>query len=166
MKVRRLLVMGAAALVLATAVAVPATGRPGQSSVFQANLTTDAEVHEVQGSNANGHATFTLSDDRLSFTLRANRMSGAVFGAHIHGPAGPGVNAGVVVTLCGVPPVAAAGPCSDGPGKLRVAGVITADLVGGQPNLDALVAMMESGDAYVNVHTSLNPEGEIRGQIR
>ena len=28
-----------------------------------------------------------------------------------------------------------------------------------------LVAKMQSGEAYVNVHTEANPNGEIRGQI-
>ena len=28
-----------------------------------------------------------------------------------------------------------------------------------------LVSKMQSGEAYVNVHTEANPNGEIRGQI-
>ena len=31
--------------------------------------------------------------------------------------------------------------------------------------LDDLAAAMDSGDAYVNVHTAEHPDGEIRGQI-
>jgi hypothetical protein len=31
--------------------------------------------------------------------------------------------------------------------------------------LDDLATTMDSGDAYVNVHTAENPDGEIRGQI-
>lgn len=33
-------------------------------------------------------------------------------------------------------------------------------------SLEALVSEIEAGEAYVNVHTEQNPEGEIRGQIR
>jgi hypothetical protein len=28
------------------------------------------------------------------------------------------------------------------------------------------IAMMIAGDTYLNVHTNLNPNGEIRGQIQ
>jgi hypothetical protein len=50
-----------------------------------------------------------------------------------------------------------------------VEGTITAsNLVGplaGQP-LSALLDAMRAGNTYVNVHTSANAGGEIRGQIR
>ncbi len=166
MRVRRLLMASVIGVLFLTAAALPATGRPGNSPMFQANLTTGAELHEVVGSNANGHATFKLTGDVMSFTLKANRMSGAVWGAHIHGPAGPDADAGVLVSLCGAPPPAAVATCSTGPGKLRVEGVITEDLVGGGLSLADVVALMESGQAYVNLHTDLNGAGEIRGQIR
>ena len=49
-----------------------------------------------------------------------------------------------------------------------IAGSLTADdLVGplaGQP-LDALIAEIERGNVYVNIHTQQNPSGEIRGQL-
>ncbi|HJS64439.1 MAG TPA: CHRD domain-containing protein, partial [Nitrososphaeraceae archaeon] len=32
-------------------------------------------------------------------------------------------------------------------------------------NISDLITLMESGDAYVNVHSESNPDGEIRGQI-
>jgi len=41
------------------------------------------------------------------------------------------------------------------------------DLVGpmlGQP-LDALVAQIQAGNVYVNIHTARNPAGELRGQL-
>jgi hypothetical protein len=28
-----------------------------------------------------------------------------------------------------------------------------------------LLALMDAGDTYINVHTAANPDGEIRGQI-
>lgn len=166
MRFRRSVMASVVGVLFLTTVALPATGRPGNSPVFQANLTTGAELHEVVGSNANGHATFRVTDSGMSFTLKANRTSGAVWGAHIHGPAGPDANAGILVSLCGAPPPAAVATCSTGPGKLRVEGVITEDLVSGDLSLADVVALMESGQTYVNVHTDLNAAGEIRGQIR
>jgi hypothetical protein len=47
-------------------------------------------------------------------------------------------------------------------------GVITADnlvnALAGQP-LEALLEAIRAGNAYVNVHTSQFPPGEVRGQI-
>jgi hypothetical protein len=32
-------------------------------------------------------------------------------------------------------------------------------------NMAQLLALMDTGDTYINVHTAANPDGEIRGQI-
>jgi hypothetical protein len=50
-------------------------------------------------------------------------------------------------------------------------GVITqANMVGTGPNLgltfEGLIDHIKAGNAYVNVHTTLYPGGEIRGQIK
>lgn len=162
--------MRARVLVLALAVTVGlatlAAVASGSGHVFQANLTTGAENHEVVGSNANGHAKFTLTDDGMDFTLKVNRLSGPAWGAHIHGPAGPDANGGIVVRLCGAPPVAAVGECTtDGKGKIRISGTITPDHLHGGATFDDVIGWMEDGLAYVNVHTDLNAAGEVRGQV-
>ena len=46
-------------------------------------------------------------------------------------------------------------------GKLKVSGTIPAGSL-----TAAELAFVFSGEAYVNVHTSDNPGGEIRGQIQ
>jgi len=79
----------------------------------------------------------------LTWKLTFSRLTGAAVAAHIHmgkrGTAGP-----VIVPLCG--------PCRNGQvGKATITKAVT----------DAL----ESGKAYVNVHTAKNAGGEIRGQI-
>ena len=33
------------------------------------------------------------------------------------------------------------------------------------PRRESLIALMRTGNVYVNVHTSNNPGGEVRGQI-
>jgi hypothetical protein len=97
-----------------------------------------------------------------------------VVASHIHvGPAG--MNGPVVAFLAG--PFLAGGGQTDG---VLAEGTITAaNLVGplaGQP-LSALIAAMEAGNAYVNVHTNDGaglpntgpgdfPGGEVRGQLR
>lgn len=87
-----------------------------------------------------------------------------VVATHIHlgmpGELGPHV-----VTLCGAPINEI--PCSDGP-NLAFEGTFTAEnfenVLAGQP-MSALIEEILQGNTYVNVHTTENPEGEIRGQI-
>src|SRR4051794_2192109 len=90
-------------------------------------------------------ATITRSGDSgvLVWKLTYSKLSGKGLAAHIHsgarGKAGP-----VIVPLCS--------PCKSGKT--------------GRASLSASVmASLEAGRAYVNVHTKKNPAGEIRGQI-
>lgn len=113
-----------------------------------------------------GAAGFQLSRDRQSifYQVMIARLNNTLM-AHIHlGP--PGEAGPVVVWLypSGPPPQLIPGEFNGVLGE----GVITAaNLVGplaGQP-LSALIQQIDAGNAYVNVHTELNPPGEIRGQI-
>jgi hypothetical protein len=141
---------------------------------FVAHLSGDEEVPPV-ATLAQGQAIFHLSDDgnELEYRLIVANIENVV-ASHIHVEA-TGVNGPVVAFLFGsVPP---GGGRSDG---VIATGTITAaNLVGplaGHP-LSDLIAAMESGNAYANVHTNDGvaptntgpgdfPGGEIRGQIR
>lgn len=142
-------------------------------STFLAHLSSDDEV-PANNSLAVGNAVFHLSDDRteLDFKLIVANIDNVVQ-AHIHiGPAG--ANGPVVAFLYG--PVAPAGGRAQGP--IGRGTISAANLVGplaGHP-LSDLVAAIEGGNAYVNVHTSDGdastpsgpgdlPGGEIRGQM-
>lgn len=128
---------------------------------------TGAEEVPANDSRAQGQATFQLSRDgtELSYRLIVANIEN-VTQAHIHlAPAG--VNGPVVVWLYPSAP-----PAQLVPGRVNGVlntGVITdASLVGplaGQ-SLDDLMDAIRSGGAYVNVHTSQYPPGEVRGQIR
>ena len=152
-----------------TAVSVPLN--------FRTHLTGDEEV-PARATQAQGQALFQLSKDgtELSYRLIAANIENA-FMAHIHmAPAGS--NGGIVAWL--YPSTAAApGPFNSGRHNINVDGVIRAsNLMGGlagRPLAD-LVAAIEAGNAYVNVHTSDGvdpgntgpgdfPGGEVRGQI-
>lgn len=142
--------------------APPAAASPRN---FVAPLDSDQEVPPVD-SRATGVARFQLSKDgsELSFRLNVANIQNVLM-AHIH-MAPRGANGPVVAWLypSGPPPELIPGRF----GGTLATGTITADdLVGPleEAELDALVEAMNAGDTYVNVHTTANPPGEIRGQI-
>ena len=140
---------------------------------FVAHLSGDEEV-PTRATLAQGQAFFQLSKDgtELHYILSVANIENVV-ASHIHvGQAG--VNGPVVAFLAG--PFPAGGGRTDG---ILAEGTITAaNLVGplaGHPFSD-LIDAMETGNAYVNVHTNdgvapINtgpgdfPGGEVRGQI-
>ena len=107
-------------------------------------------------------ATFNLTEDGtgLNYKLIVANLE-SVTQSHIHlAPAGQ--NGGVVAFLFGFVPQ---GVTVDG---ILAQGVLTdGDLIGALAGMTIadLVAELESGDAYVNVHTQNVPSGEVRGQI-
>jgi CHRD domain len=140
---------------------------------FVAPLSGDEEV-PARDTQAVGVATFKLRDDgaALEFKLNVANIENVV-AAHIHCGA-VGVNGPVGVTLFGAAP---AGGSVNG---TLAEGTITAPDPGnacGWTDLAAVLAAIESGATYVNVHTNDGvappntgpgdfPGGEIRGQIR
>src|SRR5579862_8545200 len=95
--------------------------------------------------NTAGHGTFkgTLKGSTLTWTLTFSGLTGPATAAHIHMGAAT-VSGNVVVPLCA--------PC-----KSPVKG--TAKISG------SLKSAFAKHDLYVNVHTTKNPNGEIRGQL-
>ena len=132
------------------------------------HLTGDNERPVPNDSRAQGQAIFQVSADGTEIhykVLVANIEN--VTQAHIHCCANSEGTAGIVVWLYPSAP-----PQRLIPGRSQGAigeGVITqSSLVGGlagQP-LSVLLDRIASGLAYVNVHTSQFPPGEIRGQIK
>jgi CHRD domain len=167
---RLLVVLAATAAALTIAIASVTAASPTN---FVTPLSGAEEVPS-RPTLARGAAVFQLSPDgsELSYRLIASNIDNVV-ASHIHvGPAG--TNGPVVAFLFGsVPP---GGGRTDG--VLATGTITAANLVGplaGQP-MSALVDALESGNAYVNVHTNDGvaptdtgpgdfPGGEIRGQI-
>ena len=124
---------------------------------FFANLAGNNEVPPVT-TTATGRANFTHNedDDTIQFTVTVTGISNAVM-AHIHSGA-VGLNGDIIVTLFNGPDTGA-----NFSGTLASGTIRSADVSG--MSLDQLVASMRSGQTYVNVHTTQNLGGEIRGQI-
>jgi hypothetical protein len=133
---------------------------------FRAHATGAQEV-PARDTRAQGQATFQLSADgtELSFRLIVANIEN-VTQAHIH-VAPAGANGQVVLWLYPDGPPATLIP-GRSQGVLNEGTVTAADLVGplAGASMDDLVALLRSGGAYINVHTSQYPPGEVRGQIR
>jgi hypothetical protein len=134
---------------------------------FVAHLSGDEEVPPV-ATLAQGQAIFHLSKDgsQLEFKLIVANIEN-VTQAHIHCGA-VGVNGPVVAFLYGLGPVVSPdGILSEG--TVTGANVIprppSAACPGGVANFDDLIAKIQTGGAYANVHTTDHPGGEVRGQI-
>lgn len=162
---RRTLIVGAMTLLMIATIALPAQAGH-RKTTFTAHLTTGAELHEVFGSDAEGRFAIVPTRDGFAFKLGVRGLSGPSWGAHIHGAAAD-ANGGILVGLCGAPAPAAVETCSTSDdGTLRVRGHISHALLA-EWGITAreLGTTMSDGLAYVNVHTDLNPAGEVRGQI-
>lgn len=125
---------------------------------------------------ASGTFDATISEDQSGFayTLTYENLEGDVRQAHIH-IGQVLVNGGIAIWLCqtatNLSPVPTT-PMCPGPNSGTVSGQITAaDVIG--PNgqgvspmeLQEVFNAFREGVAYVNVHSSRSPGGEIRGQL-
>lgn len=125
-------------------------------TAWTAHMTGTAETPANQ-SKGSGTATFTLKGTMLTYTVTARGMSGPAVAGHIHvGPVG--VAGPPVFTFTIEPNTVKGGTVAKG----------TLDLGKQLPNGvtgDSLRVLLLNGQAYVNVHTTLLPKGEIRGQL-
>ncbi|HEX7890033.1 MAG TPA: CHRD domain-containing protein [Ramlibacter sp.] len=136
--------MAVAGLLAVLAGCAQTRGEPPES--FEAQLTGAQEVPAV-ASAASGQVEveFVPSTAMVRWRISHAGLSGPVTGAHIHGPAGPGQNAPVVIPFGSL-----------GANPLRGEARITPEQLG----------QLNSGQWYVNLHTAGHPNGEIRGQLR
>ena len=112
------------------------------------SFTADLKAaNEVPPNKSPGTGTlagaYDTASKKLEWTVTYAGLTGAVTGAHFHGPADATKNAGVAVTIPG-----AASPAT-----------------GSATLTDAQAADLMAGKWYVNVHTAANKDGEIRGQV-
>jgi hypothetical protein len=100
------------------------------------------------------YAILNAAETRLTYFVTYRGLSGPVVAAHIH-LAPVGSNGPIIIPL-------KAGP-SAMVGSLYAADVTPA---GGVDNLSEAFDAIRAGDTYVNLHTSANPGGEVRAQLR
>lgn len=145
----------------------------GESSSLQVRLSGFEEDPQALSTTGSGQFRARIDDRRqeISFRLSYQTLEGNVTQAHIH-LGGRAQSGGVIVFLCSNLGNGPAGtqPCPAAPGT--VTGTLRpADVVGpaGQGitagQFGELVRAIRAGATYVNVHSSLYPAGEIRGQL-
>jgi hypothetical protein len=147
---------GVAAAVVVTVFATSCSNSTAaRPPVYTASLVGSAEVPPTS-STATGTATFTDKTTSIDYVLTVSPMT-AILASHIHvGP--PSCACPVIINLFS--PNRASGTVSG----VIATGTITA-ANNSQVSLDSLRVLFNNGNGYVNVHTSANPGGEIRGTV-
>jgi len=150
------------ALGLIAVVGVAAVATSCGSSTSPTNKTyvaTLSPANEVPAKTTTGTgvATFVDLGTEIDWTLTLTNMTG-VIASHIHAPAAVGVNTGVIINL--FLPNVATGTVN---GEVSHGSITNAN--NANISLDSLRVLFNNGNAYVNVHTSVNPGGEIRDQV-
>jgi len=141
------------------------THSPGHEAAnFRTHLSGSEEVPPNE-SLAQGQAIFQLQDDgTLAYKLIVANIE-EVLQAHIHlAPAG--TNGGIVAWLYpSAPPAVLIPGRTDG--ILAEGTIADAQVIGGLAGqgVAGLLAAMQAGNTYANVHTTQLPGGEVRGQI-
>lgn len=142
-KIRRVTLglIAAATLVVAGCATVTSN-----TATMQARLSPQSEVPPAV-SMGQGTAQVWLNKETggLRWKVEYAGLTGPATMAHFHGPADPGVNAGVVVPV--KPPI----PSPSFEGEATITPAQAQDLL--------------AGKWYFNIHTAKYPGGEIRGQV-
>jgi hypothetical protein len=138
------LLLAAAALAL-TGVAAGSTHKTKMNFAATLNVGQAKPAPKGTQNGASGKFTATLSGSTLTWKLTFTHLSGPATAAHIHAGKRGVANPAPLIPLCG--------PCTSGQ-------------TGTVSNVSASqVAQLKAGATYVNVHTTKNAAGEIRGQI-
>jgi Cu/Zn superoxide dismutase len=120
-------------------------GPSSNTAMATAMLSASSEVPATNSAGAGkANVTIDTNSDKISWTIAYSGLSGAVTGAHFHGPAEAGANASVAIPITG-----------DMLSPMKGEATIT----------NEQKTQLLAGKWYVNLHTAVNPDGEIRGQV-
>ena len=127
------------------------------NKTFVANMLPSNELPTAKTTTGTGLATFVDKGTEIDWTMELTNMTG-VFASHIH--LGDATTIGPVIFNLFIP---------NGTNTATLTGVVGSGTITDANNvaisLDSLRVLLNNGHAYVNVHTTANQTGEIRGQV-
>lgn len=126
------------------------TGIPAGLEVFTATLNGANERPTPVTTTAQGSAIVTILGHQLTWKVDITSAIDNVTAGHIHHA--PSDSAGGVRVNF-----------NPGPTGAAFTGTVTE---GSAVVADSVIAFIQAGNAYVNIHTQVNGAGEIRGQLR
>jgi len=145
MKIRMRAGMAALALALAAFAAAPSADAKTWTYSVTLNGKSETPANMTKGTGK-GWVKFDDVTKEMSWNIKYMGLTGPATAAHFHGPAKPGVAAGVLV------------PIPKG-------GADVSPIIGSATLTDDQATALNTGMMYFNVHTAANPAGEIRGQV-
>jgi hypothetical protein len=169
-------------ILLLSATFLPAFSSAGSAQQVESERLLGGNENPPVISDGSGSFQAQFEGDSIAFRLRYDVASGEsdVTQAHLH-IANPGNNGGIVVFLCSnignTPEGATERQCPPSPGEVTgdiVAGDVQPVAEGEPPeeiviieagDLEGLQRLIEQSSVYVNVHSDLHPDGEVRGQM-
>jgi hypothetical protein len=119
-----------------------------QTYSLSGNASGSQEVPAVTTSATGSlSGSYNSATNTLNYNITWTGLSNVVSGIHFHGPALVGAEAGVIHGLT----ITTNGVAGTSTGSLIIA--------------DSTESHLLAGKLYYNIHTALNPDGEIRGQV-
>jgi hypothetical protein len=132
--------------------------------VFVASLTGGNEV-PARPTAANGNVQIIVDGDSINYAIEIDDIS-SITAAPIHAiPGAPGVNGPIRLFLYPSRAGEPAPQVTTNDRQILVEATVPSSNVTGV-SFAQLLDAMRNGDAYVNVHTTTFPGGEMRGAIR
>ncbi len=133
-------------IVTACALALVSVAAHAATIHLNGDLKASAEV-PAKNSAGTGTLTATLDTQTNEFTYHVvfSGLTGPVVAAHFHGPAAEGANAKPQLPIKGSP--------------------FTSPIAGNATLTPEQAKDLLDGKWYLNLHTSANPGGEVRGQV-
>ena len=145
------------ATVLVAALVLAACSDAGpQGEAFFAAMSGPNVVPPLNATNAGGTADFTYTAGAIAYTVRVQNIVGVTHVGVYRGDAT--VNGPKAADLFNGPATGAIASQTIATGTLQQANVQGV-------TIDSLASLMRTGNAYLQVETQSQPNGEIRGQI-